>query len=349
MEDIGITLGQAVAQAVGDKKGIMRYGHAYVPLDEALSRVVIDFSGRPGLEFNVPFTRAAVGGFDVDLFLEFFQGFVNHALVTLHVDNLRGDNSHHQAETVFKAFGRALRMALTADPRMAGVTPSTKGVLVGRCSMSGVVAVIDYGMGNLHSVASALEHVGADKVLVTHDAELIRQADRVVFPGVGAIRDCMAEIRRLHCDQLLVDALTEQHKPVLAICVGMQALMTHSEENGGVDCLDIIPGEVRYFGNPLVDAQGQRLKVPHMGWNEVRQVRRTPVARYSRYDPLLFRAQLLRGRGRSRLAGGHGAVWGQADAALARDNLFAVQFHPEKSHTAGLQLLRNFLEWNGQC
>ncbi|MFK7976236.1 MAG: imidazoleglycerol-phosphate dehydratase HisB [Halioglobus sp.] len=129
VEDIGITLGQAVTQAVGDKKGIFRYGHAYVPLDEALSRVVIDFSGRPGLEYNVPFTRSAVGGFDVDLFLEFFQGFVNHAQVTLHIDNLRGDNSHHQAETVFKAFGRAVRMALTPDARMAGVMPSTKGVL----------------------------------------------------------------------------------------------------------------------------------------------------------------------------------------------------------------------------
>ena len=129
VEDIGITLGQAFAKAVGDKKGILRYGHAYVPLDEALSRVVIDFSGRPGLEYHIPFTRAAVGGFDVDLFLEFFQGFVNHALVTLHIDNLRGDNSHHQIETVFKAFGRAVRMAMSEDPRMAGVTPSTKGVL----------------------------------------------------------------------------------------------------------------------------------------------------------------------------------------------------------------------------
>ena len=129
VEDIGITLGQAVAKAVGDKKGILRYGHAYVPLDEALSRVVIDFSGRPGIVFQVPFTRSAVGGFDVDLFMEFFQGFVNHALVTLHVDNLRGDNSHHQIETVFKAFGRAMRMALTADPRMEGIMPSTKGVL----------------------------------------------------------------------------------------------------------------------------------------------------------------------------------------------------------------------------
>jgi imidazoleglycerol-phosphate dehydratase len=129
VEDIGITLGQAFTRAVGDKKGILRYGHAYVPLDEALSRVVIDFSGRPGLVFNVEYTRATVGGFDVDLFMEFFQGFVNHAQVTLHVDNLRGENTHHQIETVFKAFGRALRMALTEDPRMSGVTPSTKGVL----------------------------------------------------------------------------------------------------------------------------------------------------------------------------------------------------------------------------
>lgn len=129
VEDIGITLGQAFNQAVGDKKGICRYGHAYVPLDEALSRVVLDISGRPGLVLNVPFVRASVGGFDVDLFHEFFQGFVNHALVTLHVDNLRGANAHHQAETVFKAFGRALRMALSHDERMAGMMPSTKGHL----------------------------------------------------------------------------------------------------------------------------------------------------------------------------------------------------------------------------
>ncbi|MCW8943205.1 MAG: imidazoleglycerol-phosphate dehydratase HisB [Sedimenticola sp.] len=128
-EDIGITIGQAVAEAVGDKKGIYRYGHAYVPLDEALSRVVLDFSGRPGLEFDVTFPRAMIGAFDTDLFYEFFQGFVNHAGVTLHVDNLKGRNSHHIAETVFKAFGRALRMALEPDPRMAGVIPSTKGSL----------------------------------------------------------------------------------------------------------------------------------------------------------------------------------------------------------------------------
>jgi imidazoleglycerol-phosphate dehydratase len=129
VEDTGITLGMAVAKAIGDKKGIRRYGHAYVPLDEALSRVVIDFSGRPGLEWHVPFTRATIGRFDVDLTIEFFRGFVNHAGVTLHVDNLRGVNAHHQCETVFKAFGRALRMAAELDERALGTIPSTKGTL----------------------------------------------------------------------------------------------------------------------------------------------------------------------------------------------------------------------------
>ncbi|MGD8207402.1 MAG: imidazoleglycerol-phosphate dehydratase HisB [Thiohalocapsa sp.] len=129
VEDIGITVGQALARALGDKKGIRRYGHAYVPLDEALSRVVIDLSGRPGLVYHCEFSRAMIGGFDVDLFREFFQGLVNHAALTLHVDNLRGVNAHHQAETLFKAFGRALRVAVEPDPRAAGVTPSTKGTL----------------------------------------------------------------------------------------------------------------------------------------------------------------------------------------------------------------------------
>ena len=129
VEDIGITMGQAFNQAIGDKKGLRRYGHSYIPLDEALSRVVVDISGRPGLVFNCEFVRGNVGQFDVDLVKEFFQGFVNHALVTVHVDNLAGDNAHHQAETIFKAFGRALRMALELDPRMSGVMPSTKGTI----------------------------------------------------------------------------------------------------------------------------------------------------------------------------------------------------------------------------
>jgi imidazoleglycerol-phosphate dehydratase len=129
VEDVGIALGQALAKALGDKRGVRRYGHAYVPLDEALSRVVVDLSGRPGLEFNVEFTRARVGEFDVDLVVEFFQGLVNHAMLTLHVDNLKGRNAHHQVETIFKAFGRALRMAVEPDPRAGGALPSTKGAL----------------------------------------------------------------------------------------------------------------------------------------------------------------------------------------------------------------------------
>jgi glutamine amidotransferase len=216
--------------------------------------------------------------------------------------------------------------------------------------MTGMVAVIDYGMGNLHSVASALQHVGAQEVVVTHDAELIRKADRVVFPGVGAIRDCMAEIRRLKCDELLAQALTRQHVPVLAICVGLQALMSRSEENDGVDCLGIIPGDVRFFGNPLTDAAGQRLKVPHMGWNEVRQRRAHPlwngIPDMSRF--YFVHSYYVHAQDRSLLAGS--VEYGvSADAALTRDNLFAVQFHPEKSANVGLKLLKNFLEWNGQC
>jgi len=216
--------------------------------------------------------------------------------------------------------------------------------------MTGTVAVIDYGMGNLHSVESALLSVGADRVIVTHDAAILRAADRVVFPGVGAIRDCMAEIRRLHCDQLLDTALREQHKPVLAICVGMQALMERSEENGGVDCLALLDGEVRFFGAPLHSPEGERLKVPHMGWNEVWQTCPHPLWRGIDDGERFYfvHSYYVRARDRELLAGrvDYGVP---ADAALARDNLFAVQFHPEKSHRAGLQLLRNFIEWDGTC
>jgi glutamine amidotransferase len=212
-----------------------------------------------------------------------------------------------------------------------------------------VVAVIDYGMGNLHSVRSALEHVGAERVIVTHDPALIRQADRVIFPGVGAMRDCMAEIRRLHCDRMLLEILNDRHLPVLAICVGMQALMTHSQENRGVDCLDILDGEVCWFGDDLRDETGQRLKVPHMGWNQVEQARPHPLWQGIESGARFYfvHSYYVHASDRALVTGGtqYGVNF---DAALARDNLFAVQFHPEKSHLPGLQLLRNFLAWNGK-
>ncbi len=212
------------------------------------------------------------------------------------------------------------------------------------------IAVIDYGMGNLHSVASALEHVApAAKVSITADRAVIEDADRVIFPGVGAIRDCMAEIRRSGFDTL-VPAVIATGKPVLGICVGMQALMEHSEENGGVDCLAQLPGEVKFFGNQLRDEQGEPLKVPHMGWNQVNQVRDHPlwhgIADGSRF--YFVHSFYVQAQQPEQVVGRcHYGL--DFDVALSRDNLFAVQFHPEKSHTAGLQLLRNFVGWDGQA
>jgi len=215
--------------------------------------------------------------------------------------------------------------------------------------MSTTVAVIDYGMGNLHSAAKALEKVApGSKVIVTPDAEKILSADRVFFPGVGAIRDCVGEILRLGLDEVVREAA--KTKPLLGVCVGMQSMMTHSEENGGVDCLDMFKGNVRFFGEDLHDASGEKLKVPHMGWNQVQQTRAHPLwngiadnARFyfvHSYYITLDDESLMTGRCE------YGVPF---VAALGRENVFAVQFHPEKSQKAGLKLLQNFMEWDGQA
>src|SRR6266581_4400416 len=283
VEDVGITLGQAVARAVGDKKGIRRYGHAYVPLDEALSRVVIDFSGRPGLEYHVQFKRALIGEFDVDLVHEFFQGFANHAQVTLHIDNLRGDNAHHQCETMFKAFARALRMALEPDPRAAGTIPSTKGTL--------------------YSVSKAVEHVAPHaSVEVTSDPAHVAGADRVVFPGQGAMPDCMREMDARGLRPAVLAAA--RSRPFLGICIGLQMLFERSDE-GGVAGLALLPGAVRSFpAEAMVDPEGRKLKVPHIGWNRVKQTA-PPVVWHRGRQPLLFRPQLLSADGGGGAGTGH--------------------------------------------
>lgn len=209
------------------------------------------------------------------------------------------------------------------------------------------VAVIDYGMGNLHSVAKALEQVGAGHVLITSDTNLIREADRVVFPGVGAIRDCMSEIRRLGFDTLVKEI--SGTRPFLGICVGMQALFDSSEENGGVDGIGLFSGDVKFFGKNLHETDGERLKVPHMGWNEVKQNLPHPLWHnipdngrfyfvHSYYAQITNQQQLV--------GSGHYGV--DFSAAVAKDSCFAVQFHPEKSHTNGLQLLQNFVTWDGR-
>lgn len=211
------------------------------------------------------------------------------------------------------------------------------------------IAVIDYGMGNLHSVASALEHVAPSaEVVITAERNIIESADRVVFPGVGAIRDCMAEIRRLGFDTL-VPQIIASGKPVLGICVGMQALMNRSEENGGVECLSQIDGDVRFFGKDLRDEQDEHLKVPHMGWNQVAQVREHPLWHAIEDNSRFYfvHSYYIHADNPREVAGRcHYGL--DFDVAISHNNLFAVQFHPEKSHTAGLQLLKNFVGWSGQ-
>lgn len=217
------------------------------------------------------------------------------------------------------------------------------------------VAVIDYGMGNLHSVAKAIEHVGAElasesgqatKVVITSDPAQIAAADRVVFPGVGAIRDCMAEINRLDVGAMVASAM--KTKPVLAICVGMQALMAHSEENGGVNCLGLLSGRVKFFGEDLRDENDTRLKVPHMGWNRVAQTSDHPLWRGVSDNSRFYfvHSYYVTMSGTDQVAGR--SVYGkEIVAAISAGNIFATQFHPEKSQHVGLTLLRNFLTWNG--
>jgi glutamine amidotransferase len=209
------------------------------------------------------------------------------------------------------------------------------------------IAVIDYGMGNLHSVAKALEHVAPSaRITVTSDPQVVENADRVVFPGVGAIRDCMYEIQRLNIGEVVKQSI--QSKPVMAICVGMQALMASSEENGCIDCLNIMPGQVKYFGDNLKDSQGNKLKVPHMGWNNVNQSSDHPLWHNIRQGSRFY---FVHSYYVEAINNPH--VFATCDygtefaASLQQGNLFAVQFHPEKSADSGLQLLNNFCQWSG--
>lgn len=205
------------------------------------------------------------------------------------------------------------------------------------------VAVLDYGMGNLHSVAKAIEHAGASRVEVTNDPARVRAADRVVLPGQGAMRDCMAEMQKHGVDTEVREAI--RHKPLLGICVGMQALLTHSEENGGVDGLAIYPGDVRFFGHDQVE-KGERLKVPHMGWNEVWQTQAHPLWQAIPDGSRFYFVHSYYCAPKDTALSAARAHYGlDFCCALAKDNVFAVQFHPEKSSTAGLQLLTNFLSW----
>jgi len=212
--------------------------------------------------------------------------------------------------------------------------------------MNGEVVVIDYGMGNLHSVAKALEAVGGSSVHISSEPSVIRAASRLIFPGVGAIKDCMAQLKRLELDKLIKEV--SQDRPFLGICLGMQALMEHSEENGGVDGLGIFPGQTRFFGSELFE-DNQRLKVPHMGWNQVKQSIAHPLWHNIEDNGRFYFVHSYYVEAQNPAHSIGQTHYGKTfSAALAKGSCFAVQFHPEKSHCLGLQLLRNFISWNGQ-
>ena len=210
------------------------------------------------------------------------------------------------------------------------------------------IAIIDYGMGNLHSVYSALKHINPDAdVVITANADDIQNSQRVIFPGVGAMRDCMSEIKRLKLD-IVIKQVIANRTPLLAICVGLQALLSHSEENNGVDCLNIFSGHVRFFGDDLHDQKKERLKVPHMGWNEVVQIKTHPLwSNIQDQSRFYFVHSYYVDVTDSSLIAGETTYGKKFAAAFSKNNVFATQFHPEKSAQAGLQLFKNFLSWNG--
>ena len=348
VEDVGITLGQALAKALGDKKGMRRYGHAYVPLDEALSRVVVDLSGRPGLFFNVDFVRGTIGEFDVDLVREFFQGLVNHAQITRTSTTCAATTPTIRPRPCSRP--SAARCAWRSMPTRARPVSSPRPRAVSdSCAMT-TVAVVDYGMGNLRSVAKAIEHVAPQaSVLVTADPAQVAAADRVVVPGQGAMPDCMRELDgarpapggdRRGGEQAFPRHLHRPADAVRAQRGGRRARPRRASPGG---CASF-PHEA------MVGADGSRLKVPHMGWNEVEQHGDTGphamwngIANGSRF--YFVHSYYVEPAQPDVIAGS--TVYGiPFTSAVARDNIFAVQFHPEKSAESGLRLLGNFMSWN---
>ena len=298
-----MSIGEAVSKALGDRAGIQRYGSAMIPMDETLTRVSLDASNRPYLVWKVNFSRPKLGEMDTELFKEWFQAFAQSAGVTLHVENLYGENNHHIVESCFKGLARALRQAVEIDPRRAGAVPSTKGTLSGSLQM--LTAIIDYGSGNLRSAAKAFERAGGDidgaeDVVVTSRPEDVRGADRIVLPGVGRLCRLPARARRgaRAGGGAVVEAVIARGRPFLGICVGMQLMAERGREFETVAGLGWIGGEV-----VAIEPADPSFKIPHMGWNELDLHRdASGVRRRRRRHPRLFRPQLSLRRRR------HGAI-----------------------------------------
>ena len=330
VEDVGITLGQALTAALGDKAGIERYGSALIPMDECLVQAAIDISGRPVAALDVPLPTAVIGGFETELLEEFVRGLANHAGLTVHLRLLVPGNAHHVIEGCFKALARALGQAVAPNPRVSGV-PFDQGKPV-----SSVVAVLDYEMSNLRSATKALERLGAN-VRVVRDPAGAAGADAVVLPGVGNFGEAMRRIRAAGLDRVVLDA-ADRGVPVLGICLGLQLLFDESEESPGAAGLGLLPGAVRRLRTDR--------KLPHIGWSRVRW---RPGCVLAPEDDHHAESTYYFVHTYGCEPEDDALVLGRADhgvefcAAAGRDGLTGVQFHPEKSSAAGLGLLGRWL------
>ena len=352
-EDTGIVIGTAVARALGDRAGITRYGQALIPMDETLTRVALDVSNRPYLIWRVRFTRPKLGDMDTELFKEWFQAFTQAAGVTLHIETLYGENSHHIVESCLRGWpGRSARRSrsIPGKGRPCRRPKARSRPVAEAADRAGTmnVAIVDYGSGNLRSAAKAFERAARERggqatVTVTAEAEAVARADRIVLPGVGAFGDCARSLAAVPgMTEALAEAVRDRGRPFLGICVGMQLMATRGLEHGRHPGFDWIPGDVV----PL-EIDDPSTKIPHMGWNDLEMRRDHPVlagiaAGEHAYfvhsfalrpdDPADVLAEVEYG--------------GAVVAAVGRDNLVGTQFHPEKSQATGLRLIANFLSWS---
>lgn len=332
VEDIGITLGLCLKEALADKASINRYGSAYVPMDESLGFCALDLSGRSYLVFDAELTNPKLGDFDTELVEEFFQAVAFNTEMNLHLRVLYGKNTHHKIEALFKAFGRALREAITINPEIKGVN-STKGVLY-------MIVIIDYDTGNTKSISKALDFIGLQNK-ISSDTTEIAQADGVILPGVGAYPEAMKELTRRGLNKTLKE-IAAGGKPILGVCLGMQLLLESSNEHSFTNGLGLIPGHVEKL------PEDPEFAVPHMGWNQLQIKRATPLTKQLDGEYVYYVHSYYANCPEEYIIATSGYSI-EVPGMINKGNIYGAQFHPEKSGQIGLEILKGFKEVTYSC
>lgn len=341
-EDIGIALGRAFSEALGNMSGINRYGNFLLPMDEALVLCAIDISGRTYLNYDVNIPSQKIGTFDTELVEEFLHGFTRGLNATLHIKQMAGKNSHHIAEAIFKGLSRALYEAVTINKDFITQIPSTKGIIdsnyVTKNLQQNLIAIIDYGVGNIHSLVSSLQLIGAN-VIVTNKEEEIKNAQKIILPSVGAFGDAINKLTSTGLGNIIKDEV-KLGKPLLGICLGMQLLFENSTEYGNHKGLGLIQGSV----TPFVHSDlGKSLKIPHMGWNKLSFKNTSPLLNnISNGDYVYYVHSYFVANGPYTIAVSH---YGNTTISgiVQSGNVFGTQFHPEKSGSVGIQILKSYM------